>query len=274
MNKLNFGCGARFSAGWTNIDFHASDRNVHRVNLLAGFPFPDQHFDVVYSSHVLEHFSRGEGLFLMKEARRVLKPRGVIRLVVPDLEETAREYRRILDLPDSDLDKPRLYEWITIELLDQLVRSRPGGAMGAYIQRAVASGDSRLVTYISSRTETKRSIASPEAHDSPLSRKLGRLTWEKLCVRIVYWYLAAIKKLMPKRVRSLVVNNARIGECHRWMYDRYGITTLMQEAGFADVSFRRFNESVIADFNEDYLDSNPDGSAYKNVSIYCEAMNS
>jgi hypothetical protein len=55
------------------------------------------------------------------------------------------------------------------------------------------------------------------------------------------------------------------------MYDRYGMKLLMQQTGFIDVLFRDYNESAIVDFVEDNLDSNTDGSQYKNVSIYCEA---
>lgn len=90
------------AAGWTNIEFHCTDHRVQRVNLLAGFPFPDNHFDVIYSSYVLEHFTLEQTVFLLGEARRVLKPGDVIRIVVPDIEATSREYHRILDLPESD----------------------------------------------------------------------------------------------------------------------------------------------------------------------------
>ena len=271
MNKLNFGCGIRISEGWTNIDFSSSDRRIRRVNLLAGFPFPNSHFDVVYSSHVLEHFTLDEASSLMSEARRVLKPGGVIRIVVPDLEETSREYLRILDLPDSDADKLQLYEWIKIELLDQLVRSVPGGAMMRFIRSVRAGGDSWMIDYIRSRTESAGWAQTSEARPKSFVQKLKRITREKLSTKMVYWYLASVKKLIPGHLRPMVVNDATIGERHRWMYDRYGIKLLMQQTGFVDISFRSFNDSIIPGFVEDHLDSNTDGSPYKNVSIYCEA---
>src|SRR5580658_121949 len=105
MRKLNFGCGNRIAPHWTNIDFHSSDSRVTRANLLSGFPFPDQSFDFVYSSHVLEHFTKEQARVLLAEAHRVLKPGGIIRTVVPDLEGTCREYLRILDLDNSDKNK-------------------------------------------------------------------------------------------------------------------------------------------------------------------------
>src|SRR5674476_867863 len=102
MNKLNFGCGGRIAQGWTNIDFHSDDARVLRANLLSGFPFRDRYFDAVYSSHVLEHFTPAQADLLLQEAWRVLKPGGIVRIVVPDLEASCREYCRILALDDCD----------------------------------------------------------------------------------------------------------------------------------------------------------------------------
>ena len=73
--KLNFGCGTRFSDSWVNIDFDSYDSRVQRVNLLSGFPFADSSFDAVYSSHVLEHFDRDRGHFLLSESFRVMPQR-------------------------------------------------------------------------------------------------------------------------------------------------------------------------------------------------------
>jgi hypothetical protein len=69
----------------------------------------------------------------------------------------------------------------------------------------------------------------------------------------------------------MVWSGTSIGEKHRWMYDRYGLKLLMKESGFEDIRFLAFNESTIPGFCEDRLDSNPDGTPYKNVSIFCEA---
>jgi SAM-dependent methyltransferase len=55
-------------------------------------PLPDRSADLVYSSHMLEHLDRREAKSFLTEARRVLVPGGIVRLVVPDLERLAREY--------------------------------------------------------------------------------------------------------------------------------------------------------------------------------------
>ncbi len=206
----------------------------------------------------------------MREAHRVLKPGGVIRTVVPGLEETVREYLRILDLSDSDSDKPRLYEWIKIELLDQLVRSSPGGAMEQFFRSVIASGDGQMLTYIRSRIGTA-CISTSEVPRSTFLQRLMGITRGRVSQHLIYWYLAVVKTFIPRNVRPMVVNETSIGEKHRWMYDRYGIRLLLETSGFVDISFRCFNESIITGFLEDNLDSNADGSSYRNVSIYCEA---
>jgi hypothetical protein len=55
------------------------------------------------------------------------------------------------------------------------------------------------------------------------------------------------------------------------MYDWYGLKLLLQNAGFENICELTFNTSSIPAFTSDCLDSLPDGTSYKNNSIYCEA---
>jgi predicted SAM-dependent methyltransferase len=48
--------------------------------------------DLIYASHVLEHFGRREHLEVLREWHRVLKPGGVLRLSVPDFAACAALY--------------------------------------------------------------------------------------------------------------------------------------------------------------------------------------
>lgn len=268
MLKLNFGCGTRYAEGWTNIDFHSEGKHVTSVNLLAGFPFPSNNFDVAYSSHVLEHFTAQQGAFLIKESGRVLKPGGILRTVVPDLEASCREYFRVLAMSDSDPEKAKLYNWIKIELLDQLVRTTPGGDMGTLIRTIADGRDQTMLAYVQSRIESELSAST--APDG-LGRRLARITFQKVATKLTYAYLGVVRRLIPGSLRPMVWNGTSIGEKHRWMYDQYGLKLLMKECGFGDVRFLTFDQSAIPEFCNDFLDSNPDGTPYKNVSIYCEA---
>lgn len=269
MYKLNFGCGDRIADGWINIDFHSDNAAIRRVNLLTGFPFPDNYFSAVYSSHVLEHFTPEQALSLLSEAYRVLKPGGILRIVVPDLREVCQEYLRILQLSDKDPQKAGLYEWITIELLDQLVRSRPTGEMGAFLQKPENRDNRELQEYVHSRVG--RAPAEARAASS-LTEKLRKLTPEKLATKFNYFYLRCVGKLIPKNLRSMVLVETGIGERHRWMYDFYGLCRLCEKAGFSDFSSLDYSESGIPDFHRDCLDSHADGTIYKPNSIFLEAL--
>lgn len=266
--KLNFGCGKRYSDDWTNIDFHSNNNRVQRVNLLSGFPFPDCTFQSVYSSHVLEHFDRNQGRFLLKESFRVLRKGGVLRIVVPDLQGSCSEYMRILQLPDGT-EKRKLYSWIIIELLDQLVRNTPSGEMGAFVYEVMNSNDNELKTYIRSRTG---STGRKPHQKSNLVTKIKRITPQKLSTKLSYWYLKAVSYMIPKALRSMVFVETVVGERHRWMYDEYGLKLLFEEIGFSEIRRVRFNESNITNFNSYLLDCNPDGQPYKKNSIYMEGI--
>src|ERR1041385_5970668 len=97
MKMLNLGCGDRYHAGWVNVDFVSNDKNVLAHNLLKGIPFGNNSFDAVYHAHVLEHFTPEDGKKLLEECFRVLKPGGILRIGVPDLETIVREYMRNLE---------------------------------------------------------------------------------------------------------------------------------------------------------------------------------
>jgi SAM-dependent methyltransferase len=266
--KLNFGCGTRFSDEWVNIDFHSQNSRVQRVNLLNGFPFPDSHFDAAYSSHVLEHFDRKQAKFLVSESFRVLAKGGILRIVVPDLEGSVREYLRVLSLPDSP-EKKRLYSWVIIELLDQLVRNKPTGEMGKYLNFVYQSSDETMKSYVTSRTENVPWVPNP---DSRIMDKLRAITSQKIVTKCLYLYLRALSLLVPTSLRDVVFIQTGIGERHRWMYDEYGLNHLFEDAGFKAVRRLIFNESSIPRFNSYCLDCNADGKPYKNNSIYMEGI--
>jgi predicted SAM-dependent methyltransferase len=134
MKLLNLGCGTRFHNAWTNVDFISSDKNVIAHNLLHGIPFADNSYEVVYHSHVLEHFKKADGRNFIQECFRVLKPGGIVRIAVPDLERIAKEYLKNLELALQGNEKGQHdYEWIKLELYDQVVRNESGGDMAKYL---------------------------------------------------------------------------------------------------------------------------------------------
>lgn len=84
VRKIHLGCGGRIFSGWLNTDVNIyADCYLDLKNKL---PFPDQSVDFIYSEHVLEHLEYLEAKNLLKECYRVLKPNGVIRTALPDLD--------------------------------------------------------------------------------------------------------------------------------------------------------------------------------------------
>ncbi|EAW38397.1 hypothetical protein L8106_06339 [Lyngbya sp. PCC 8106] len=61
-------------------------RQIKYLNVSQKFPWSDDTFDNVYTSHMLEHLYPEEGLNCISEVFRVLKKGGVFRIVVPDLD--------------------------------------------------------------------------------------------------------------------------------------------------------------------------------------------
>jgi DNA modification methylase len=69
----------------------------------------------------------------MQECHRVLKDGGIIRVVVPDLEQIVRWYLKLLDESlGGNQDAQKRYDWIMLELFDQMVRNVSGGDMLKY----------------------------------------------------------------------------------------------------------------------------------------------
>src|SRR6185436_2611644 len=102
---------------------------VH-ADVSQGLPFPDHHFDVVYHSHMIEHMRVDDVQRFLGDCLRVLKRGGIMRVATPDLERLCAAYlERLRANATAD------HEWLVIELIDQTVRERSGGAMLDYLKR-------------------------------------------------------------------------------------------------------------------------------------------
>lgn len=84
--KLQIGAGATSLEGWLSTDIAPQSNGVVHLDATKPFPFNDNTFSYVYSEHMIEHIHWRDGLFMLRECRRVLKPDGTIRIATPDLE--------------------------------------------------------------------------------------------------------------------------------------------------------------------------------------------
>lgn len=92
---LQIGCGPNKHEKFENLDFYSFRHRHHQVtrhDLRWPLPYPDHSFNGVYTEHCLEHLHPNEVFKVLSEARRVLKPGGVFRCAVPDLEKYINYY--------------------------------------------------------------------------------------------------------------------------------------------------------------------------------------
>jgi SAM-dependent methyltransferase len=94
VTRLNIGCGKFPRPGWINLDNKVRPGVDCVADLRRDLPFADASIDYAVAIHVLPHI-RLDGLAAaLGRVRRVLKPGGVLRLALPDLEKAIEAYRR------------------------------------------------------------------------------------------------------------------------------------------------------------------------------------
>ena len=81
--KLHLGCGNNVLSGWLNTDLNSS-ATIAYLDVTRRFPFSCGTFDYVFSEHLIEHVEYEQGLTMLRESHRVLRPGGKIRIVTPD----------------------------------------------------------------------------------------------------------------------------------------------------------------------------------------------
>jgi predicted SAM-dependent methyltransferase len=272
---LNLGCGARFHPSWTNIDFVAAGPAVIAHDLRQGIPFADESFDVVYHSHLLEHLPKSQAPSFLRECHRVLKPGGVHRIAVPDLERIARNYLEALDKAAAGDEQWRHnYDWMMLELLDQTVREKSGGDMMGYLQQPLVPNKSFVEMRIGieardlMKSAEKNGDAAPPAKPSVMRRLMSRARRSPAYLRE-----AMLRVVTGREYRLLqLARFRRGGEIHLWMYDRYSLARALSSAGFRNPQVVSATQSQIADWPSYNLDTEPDGTIYKPDSLYLEAI--
>lgn len=278
MNYLNLGCGNRFHPTWTNVNFTTTGPGVIAHNLMEGIPFPDNSFDVVYHSHILEHFSKSQAPLFLKECYRVLRPQGTIRIAVPDLEQITRSY--IFALEQNLSGSPEAahnYNWLLLELFDQIARNHSGGDMAAYLRQEHIPNKAFVLKRLG--TEAKNLI---ESGRQPCQNPLSSYSWFKQTFSPAYQFLrdSSYRReiflklfLSSEDYQALQIGRFRLGgEIHQWMYDRYSLAKLLKDCRFEQIVQQSATESYVPNWPDFDLDTEEDGSVYKPDSLFMEAI--
>jgi predicted SAM-dependent methyltransferase len=252
-NYLNLGCGERYHAAWINIDIRAKNKNVIEYNILKGIPFPNDTFDVVYHSHLLEHLTLVDGKNFLKECYRVLKPKGILRIVVPDLERIIKEYIKIISTENGETINDERHNWILLELYDQTTRNQSGGEMKEFI----LSG--RETEYIMERIGAE-GAAIINNKDRKLFKQVTKLK------NIVFGFINKIPFIRYYQIGKFRSS----GEIHKNMYDKYSLRKLLKEIGFREIYVQNAETSLIDSWDQFKLDS-INGLTLKPDSLFIEA---
>jgi len=249
VRLLNFGCGGTFHPDWTNLDASPVSPAVIAHDVTRRFPFADSTFDAAYGSHVLEHLEPAVAEEVLRDGFRILKPGGIIRIAVPDLESIARLYLSSLEgALNGERESETRYDWLMLELYDQAVRKVSGGRMAAYMAE---HGDRTRSHFVAERIgcEGSRAMASQPSGFSITSRVLRKLRSMADSMRRTAAIASASVFLGPRGAAALREGLFRnVGEVHQWMYDRYSLPRVLRQVGFASIQERLAGESDIPGF--------------------------
>jgi predicted SAM-dependent methyltransferase len=108
VQRLHWGCGAVTPAGWINSDLWEQPGVDIAADVLEGLPLEDDSIDYIVSNHVLPEIDLYDQEPALQELRRVLKPGGVLRLILPDLDMHIAAYQR------GDRDHFLVHTWNTL----------------------------------------------------------------------------------------------------------------------------------------------------------------
>ncbi|NEO68915.1 methyltransferase domain-containing protein [Moorena sp. SIO3H5] len=122
---LHIGCGLTAPKYWLNIDTSLTlkiskipilgnqlitlirapkwPKNIYHGDIVKGLKIDHNQCDIIYASHVLEHLSLSDFNIAMSNIYSYLKPGGIFRAVVPDLEQHIAIY--IKQRSDSTLSE-------------------------------------------------------------------------------------------------------------------------------------------------------------------------
>ena len=116
---VQYGSGRSSPSAWRNFDASPTLRferlpligllytknesrfpsNVEYGDIVKGLPVSTGSCKGVYCSHILEHLSLNEFRTALRNTKEILEPGGIFRLVLPDLEHSARSY---IDNPSNE----------------------------------------------------------------------------------------------------------------------------------------------------------------------------
>ncbi len=283
-----------FLKEWTNIVYSLYCQwdvdNLYYLDLSKEkLDFPDNSFDAVNTNHVFEHLTPQEGEEFALEIKRVLKPGGIFRISVPDLEDICQKYLYHLQLCLKETNQKNIYnyQWSAMEIFDQMVRDKSGGLMLEAMKKGEYDQEYLDIRYKDTfkpifetiekqkeKVNNKKTVATKKS----LGARMASLTPQKLSSAIKrkitkfknsiadYFFKDYLKdKLVLDKNHPLVMK-----EAVKWMYDRLSLKILVEKVGFTDFKHHDFKTSDIPNWKKYDLDCSNYAERPLDPSVYIE----
>lgn len=95
--KLNLACGQCIIPGYVNVDIRDGP-GVDLVCDVRELPYDDSSVDLIYASHILDHFGRDEWLGVLTHWYDKLRAGGILRMAVGDFAAICEHYMETTSL--------------------------------------------------------------------------------------------------------------------------------------------------------------------------------
>ena len=240
---LNIACGRIFSdhLDWLNLDYSPA-AHVRGMNILEGIHTISDRFEVVYSSHFLEHVPPDLVPDFLSQCRRLTAAKGVFRVVVPDAEMLMREYLKHRE--SGDVARA---DYAFLLFLDQCTRRGSGGQL-APIHRQFQQGElPELKAYAAYLEGNHYLNPAPQRERRGLADKASAAIKSpgKLLKKLEPAYTRFVCSLLPKAFVAQNVSLTTVGERHAWMYDFESLRAKLMHAGYSTVTRQSFNTTCM-----------------------------
>ena len=250
---LNIACGSTFinDGVWTNIDFTSNSPSIKKADILNGMPFKDNQFDVIYSSHFIEHIPKEDVFLFLKDVYRILKPGGLFRVISPDLEFLSLEY--ISQYKNKNYLKAN---FITSLILDQCVRTRSGGQLQKDLESIHASNNDEMISYVKALVGADTFKEIELGRESFFNKVLRKIKQDpKFLLNIIFMlWVMVVSAFLPKSFKNLNISNVSLGEKHQWLYDFNSLFEALNEAKFVTIDRVEFNKTNYHNYIFENLD--------------------
>jgi predicted SAM-dependent methyltransferase len=269
--------GPAFLKQWNNVVFAARTGpplpNTRYLDLsTTPLGFADETLDAVYAYHVFEHLTPSHGERCAQQIFNALKPGGIFRLSVPDLETACRDYLHALEAAAAEPTRQNTvrYRWTVMAIFEQMVRDRSGGMMldainaGAYDDAQLRDmfGDMLLPLVEETRSANAGGVADSRR---PRVNQFSARSMLRPFYRAARSVLGKQRVMVANRLDPNVTK-----EAVQWMYDRFSLRLLLEQCGFKDIRQVDHVSSSIPMWSAYDFDRSEKGGYPLDPSVYME----